>query len=86
MPVQKSLETYVMHHVFSKLQNYSLKLHIKIDARAHTHTHTHTHTYIYIYIYSSEHKDQNDIKKKSKCYITFYFKASWTIYQGKVKI
>ena len=34
--------------------------------------------YIYIivlvYIYSSEHKDQNDVK--SKCEITFYFKAS----------
>ena len=28
------------------------------------------------YIYSSEHKDQNDVKKKSQCEITFYFKAS----------
>ena len=27
-----------------------------------------------IYIYSSEHEDQNDVKKK--CEITFYFKAS----------
>ena len=27
-------------------------------------------------IYSREHKDQNDVKKKSKCEITFYFKAS----------
>ena len=31
---------------------------------------------MYVYIYSSEHKDQNDVKKKSKCEITFYFKAS----------
>ena len=27
-------------------------------------------------IYSREHKDQNDLKKKSTCEITFYFKAS----------
>ena len=33
----------------------------------------------YIHIYSSEHKDQNDVKKKSKCEITFYFKASENI-------
>ena len=32
--------------------------------------------HIYIYIYSSEYKDQNNVKKKSKCEITFYFKAS----------
>ena len=29
-----------------------------------------------LYIYNSEHKDQNDVKKKSTCEITFYFKAS----------
>ena len=27
-------------------------------------------------IYSSKHKDQINVKKKSKCEITFYFKAS----------
>ena len=27
-------------------------------------------------MYSSEYKDQNDVKKKSKCEKTFYFKAS----------
>ena len=32
--------------------------------------------YIYICIYSNEHKDRNDVKKKSKCEITFYFNAS----------
>ena len=26
-----------------------------------------------LYIYSSKHKNQNDIKKKSKCEITFLF-------------
>ena len=26
-------------------------------------------------IYSSEHEDENDVKEKSKCEITFYFKA-----------
>ena len=26
--------------------------------------------------YSSKHKDQNDVKKKSKCKIKFYFKSS----------
>ena len=26
--------------------------------------------------YSSEHRDQDNVKKKSKCEITFYFKAS----------
>ena len=31
---------------------------------------------IYIYIDSSEHKNQNNVKKKSKCEVTFYFKAS----------
>ena len=34
--------------------------------------------YIYL-IYSSEHKDQNDVKKKSKCEITFYFKKNIVI-------
>ena len=28
-----------------------------------------------VHLYSGEHKDQNDVKKKSKCKITFYFKA-----------
>ena len=38
--------------------------------------------FIYIYIYilfkknKTQYKDQNDVKKKSKCEITFYFKAS----------
>ena len=32
--------------------------------------------YMCVYIYTSEHIDQNDIKKMSKCKITFYFKAS----------
>ena len=34
--------------------------------------------YIYngIYTYSNKHKDQNEVKKKSKCEITFHFKAS----------
>ena len=36
MPVQKSLETYWMHHLHSCI---------------YTHTHTHTHICIYIYIY-----------------------------------
>ena len=36
----------------------------------------HEYVYIYIYLYSSKHKDQNDVKKKFKCEITFYFKAS----------
>ena len=30
----------------------------------------------YMYIYISKHKDQKNVKKKSKCKITFYFKAS----------
>ena len=33
--------------------------------------------YIYIYIYSSEHKDQNDIKEKSKCWNHFLALASY---------
>ena len=37
------------------------------------------------FIYSSEHKDQNDVKKKSKCEITFYFKASKDISSRKNK-
>ena len=28
-------------------------------------------------MYSSEYKDQNDVKQKSICEKTFYFKASW---------
>ena len=31
---------------------------------------------IYLCIYNNEHKDQKDIKKKSKCEINFYFKVS----------
>ena len=31
--------------------------------------------YVCVTIYSSKHKNQNDVKKKSKCEITFYFKA-----------
>ena len=41
--------------------------------------------YIYIYIYSSEHKDQNDVKKKFECEITFYFKTSVNILSRKNK-
>ena len=41
--------------------------------------------YIYIYIYISEHKDQNDVEKKSKCEISFYFKASYNILSRKNK-
>ena len=36
-------------------------------------------------MYSSEHKDQNDVKKKSKCEISFYFKASQNILSRKNK-
>ena len=37
---------------------------------------SHYTTCEHIYIYSSEYKDQNDVKKKSECEITFYFKSS----------
>ena len=40
------------------------------------HNESHRQNGWYTYIYSSEHKAQNDIKKKSKCEITFYFIAS----------
>ena len=42
--------------------------------------------YIYIYIYSSEHKDQNDVKKKSKCEMNFILKLYRTFYQGIIWI
>ena len=42
------------------------KIVLNINDRAFTHRN----------IYSSEHKDQNDAKKKSKCKITFYSKDS----------
>ena len=38
-----------------------------------------------VYTYISEHKDQNDIKKTSKCEITFYFKSSSKILSRKNK-
>ena len=40
---------------------------------------------MYIYIYISEHKDQNNVKEKSKCEITIYFKASKNILSRKNK-
>ena len=51
MSVQKSLETYWMHHTHP-------------PTNTHTHTHTHTHTYIYIYIYIN--KPHLGDKKKRK--------------------
>ena len=49
------------------------------EQAAYDSKHTHTHIYIYIYIYSSEHKDQNDVKKKSNGGTTFNFKVSENI-------
>ena len=40
---------------------------------------------IWTKIYRREHKDQNDLKKKSICEITFYFKASENILSKKDK-
>ena len=37
------------------------------------------------HIHSREHKDQNDVKKKSKCKMTFYFKVSSKILSRKNK-
>ncbi len=38
-----------------------------------------------LFIYCGEHKDQNGVKKKSKCEIAFYFKTSLNIFSGKNK-
>ena len=37
-------------------------------------------------MYDSEHKDQNNVKKKSKCEKTFYFKASLNILSRKISV
>ena len=63
-----------------------IHIHLYLYIYACKYTCPYIYIYIYIYIYSSEHKDQNDIKKTSKCEITFYFKASENIYYVKIRM